>query len=187
MVTPLGCSRSSNADDYSMATRFSYWEPDTIPNPSPLPSHIETSFSLLNGCKANDLYDTTGKLLLRRPGRFLVYGYNRQTGADENLLLQYIDRADGYLAYVGPNNTHMRQVQNTSGDLNLYFRPGEQVLLYVNCIKDTAPAASPYFVFYSRTNYIQPVTLPLYTYTLPKGWEDFSTKKNNTETLGKLS
>ncbi len=56
---------------------------------------------------------------------FLVYGYHKNSIANYNLLLTYYDRGDGYLAYIGSNDTQMIQVQNTSGELNLYIKPGE--------------------------------------------------------------
>jgi hypothetical protein len=65
-----------------------------------------------------------GKLTTRKPKMFLIYGYNRLTNG-KSMMLNFPDRARGYLAYVGPNSTAMRQVENTTGDLNLYFRPGE--------------------------------------------------------------
>jgi hypothetical protein len=53
-------------------------------------------------------------------------------------MLNYQDRANGYLAYVGQNWTTMNQIKQTSGELNLYFKPGEQILLFVNCRKSAA-------------------------------------------------
>ena len=126
-----------------------------------------------------------GKLTTRRPKMFLIYGYNRLTDG-KSMMLNFPDRARGYLAYVGPNATAMRQVENTTGDLNLYFRPGEQILLFVNCRDPNPPPVSPYFVFYTKNNYVEPKTLPMYTYSLPGSWSDTSTQSTNNETLGTL-
>jgi hypothetical protein len=106
-ITPLGCTLSSDMDDYTTATRYSYYEPAGILNPTPLPSSIEAPFALLNDCQANDLYDMQGKLLRMRPKQFLIYAYNKNTSPTKILNLNFPDRANGYLAYVGPNNTHM--------------------------------------------------------------------------------
>ena len=92
-------------------------------------------------------------------------------------MLNYADRANGYLAYVGQNWTSMNQIKQTSGELNLYFKPGEQVLLFVSCRKSAAEQANlgtPYFVFYTKTSYLAPPIYDQYVYTLPNGWADKS-------------
>ncbi len=83
-----------------------------------------TSYSLFSNCESNDEYDSMGKLITKKPKNFLIYVYNRYS-ADKYLMIDFADRAEGYLAYVGTNFTNMRQARQTSGALKLYLKPGE--------------------------------------------------------------
>lgn len=57
-------------------------------------------------------------------------------------------------------------------------------MLFVNCRDPNPPPVSPYFVFYTKTDYVEPKTLPLYTYSLPSSWADTTTQATNNATLG---
>ena len=59
-------------------------------------------------------------------------------------------------------------------------------MLFVNCRDPKPPAVSPYFVFYTKTDYVEPKTLPMYTYSLPGSWADSTTQSTNNATLGTL-
>jgi hypothetical protein len=71
-------------------------------------------------------------------------------------------------------------VQNTSGALNLHFRPGEQVLLFVSCFNKAPLEVTPYYQINSVTNYIAPVLQPLYAYSLPAKWLEYGVTENAT-------